>query len=685
MVKRKQKYFNRDISWLAFNYRILEEAKDTSLPLLEQMRFLSIYASNLDEFYRVRVAEYRNAVEHGLKMPEVPNAATTLKAINETVSQHIAETSVILNNQIAPALMQRNVKLYLGEFPEREKHLAFVKQFFLDEVIPYLQPVLMSNRTMTFLRDNRPYFALKMFKRRRDGSANMSYPVYAIIKLPINDLPRFVELPEQDGLRHIMFLDDIIRLNLTELFPGFVIDGAWSIKVTRDADIGVDTDMQTDIVEIIKKNLVKRKTGMPASLYYDSAIAPDLLKYLLRKFDFHVSEKVICNRYLNLSQLIRFPATLIPDEEAPRLTPIKPYKLQSSSMFNTIKKRDCILHYPYHSFDYVIHFLNEAAIDDKVDAIKVTQYRVAHNSAVVNALITAARNGKNVTVFVELKARFDEANNLETAERMRSAGIKIIYSIPGLKVHAKIALVIRKSKDGQTKRSYAYLSTGNFNEQTARLYTDQGLFTCDKAIINDLSQFFTFLENQSQLPRLEKLLVSKVNLLPTLVELIDNEISIAKSGGDGYILMKMNGLQNRPLIDKLYEASRVGVKVDLIIRGICCLVPGEEFSRNINVIRLVDMFLEHSRIWAFGPDGLRGVFLTSSDLLNRNVKRRIEVAVPIENNRIRSEIIDILKLQLADNTKAEVLDNDLRGHRRQKLSEPIVRAQLEIYKMLSDK
>lgn len=683
MARRKKKYFNRDISWLAFNYRILEEAKDMSLPLAEQIRFLSIYASNLDEFYRVRVAEYRNAAEQNVKLPEVANAATILRSINEIVSRQISETSVILNNQIAPALLARNVKLYLGDIPTADVHMDFIRQFFLSEVIPYLQPVLLSSRTMTFLRDNRPYFALKMYKRTREGISKT--PVYAIIKLPINDLPRFVELPESEGLRHVMFLDDIIRLNLSTLFPGFHIDGAWSIKITRDADIGVDSDRDTNIVDIIKKNLVKRKTGIPASLYYDKTIDASLLKFLLRKFDFRISEKVACDRYLNLSQLSKFPTSLIPEESSPRLVPIKPYKLQASSMFDTIKKRDCILHYPYHSFDYVIHFLNEAAIDDKVEAIKVTQYRVAHDSAVVNALITAARNGKKVTVFVELKARFDEANNLETAERMKSAGIKIIYSIPGLKVHAKIALVIRKGRDGAMKRSFAYLSTGNFNELTAQIYTDQGFFTCDKTIVSDVCKFFDFLENQDNVPVMEKILVSKVNLLPTLVSHIDNEIAIARNGGEGYILMKMNGLQSRAIIDKLYEASMAGVKIDLIIRGVCCLVPNEDFSRNIRVVRLVDKFLEHSRIWTFGPDGERGVYLTSSDLLNRNVLRRIEVAVPIENNRIRQEIMSILHIQLSDNTKAEVLDNSLCGHRQTPSETESIRAQLEIYKMLSTK
>lgn len=683
MARRKKKYFNRDISWLAFNYRILEEAKDMSLPLAEQIRFLSIYASNLDEFYRVRVAEYRNAAEQNVKLPEVANAATILRSINEIVSRQISETSVILNNQIAPALLARNVKLYLGDIPTADVHMDFIRQFFLSEVIPYLQPVLLSSRTMTFLRDNRPYFALKMYKRTREGISKT--PVYSIIKLPINDLPRFVELPESEGLRHVMFLDDIIRLNLSTLFPGFHIDGAWSIKITRDADIGVDSDRDTNIVDIIKKNLVKRKTGIPASLYYDKTIDASLLKFLLRKFDFRISEKVACDRYLNLSQLSKFPASLIPEESSPRLVPIKPYKLQASSMFDTIKKRDCILHYPYHSFDYVIHFLNEAAIDDKVEAIKVTQYRVAHDSAVVNALITAARNGKKVTVFVELKARFDEANNLETAERMKSAGIKIIYSIPGLKVHAKIALVIRKGRDGAMKRSFAYLSTGNFNELTAQIYTDQGFFTCDKTIVSDVCKFFDFLENQDNVPVMEKILVSKVNLLPTLVSHIDNEIAIARNGGEGYILMKMNGLQSRAIIDKLYEASMAGVKIDLIIRGVCCLVPNEDFSRNIRVVRLVDKFLEHSRIWTFGPDGERGVYLTSSDLLNRNVMRRIEVAVPIENNRIRQEIMSILHIQLSDNTKAEVLDNSLCGHRQTPSESESIRAQFEIYKMLSTK
>lgn len=683
MAKGKYKFFNRDISWLAFNYRILEEAKDCSLPLCEQMRFLAIYASNLDEFYRVRVAEYRNAVEHGVRLPEVPNAAATLRQINEIVSLHIAETSVILQQQIAPELLRRNVKLYLDEVPKFDEHHLFIKEFFLNEVLPYVQPVLLSNRILTFLRDNRPYFALKMFERRRGGETVSATPTYAIVKLPINDLPRFVTLPYLDGMHHIMFLDDIIRLNLSVLFPGYNIDGAWSIKITRDADIGVDADSDTDIVEIIKKNLVKRKTGIPASLYYDRSIAPDLLRYLLRKFDFHVSEKVSCDRYLNLSHLNRFPADLIPDMSAPKLQQVKPYKMQPSAIFESIKKRDCVLHFPYHSFDYVIRFLQEAAVDNKVEAIKVTQYRVATDSAVVNALIAAAHNGKDVTVFVELKARFDEANNLLTAERMKAAGIKIIYSIPGLKVHAKIALVVRKGKDDQAKRSFAYLSTGNFNEQTAQLYTDQGFFTCDKVIINDLSNFFHFLEDQSYVPEFQKLLVSKVNLIPTLTRLIRNEIKIAKSGGEGYILLKMNGLQNRDVIRLLYQASQVGVKIDLIVRGICCLVPGEEYSKNIRVVRLVDLYLEHSRVWSFGPNGERGVYITSSDLLNRNVKRRIEVAVPIENGRISREIVDILKLQLSDNVKAEVLDNEIKGHRQGNSSDEPIRAQLEIYKLLT--
>lgn len=678
----RYKYFNRDISWLAFNYRVLEEAKNSSLPLYERMRFLAFYSSNLDEFYKVRVAEYRNMAETNGQMEEVSNPAATLQKINFIVSNQMQEFTEIFNNEICPALLDNNIMLYNGKFPDLSEHKAFMHDYFYREVIPYLQPVLIGQGTRMFLRDNRPYFAIKLLsKNPRKTSAKTHKPIYALVKLPTNDLPRFIELPQTGQMRHLVFIDDIIRNDLGELFPGYEIEGAWSIKISRDADLGIDDDFNGDIVKKIRENLVKRKTGLPSSFYHDRNIAPDLLGKLRQIFGFADGELVASDRYLNMHNLLEFPTSLMPGQISDSQKPIHPIELQNNTLFGIIKHHEILLHYPYHSFDYVIKLLNEAAVDPKVEEIKVTQYRVATNSAVVNSLIAAASNKKKVTVFVELKARFDEENNLQMAERMKAAGIQVFYSIPGLKVHAKMALIVRKSGS-----SYAYLSTGNFNEKTARQYTDHGLFTSDETIINDLTQVFDFLEDQTKIPELQKLLLMQVNIYDEIIRKIDHEIGAATRGEEAHIIMKMNGIQNRKIINKLYEASLAGVKIDLIIRGICCIVPNQSFSRNIRITRIVDCYLEHGRVWIFGPNGANGVYLTSSDWLNRNVNRRIEVAFPIENESIKQEILDIISIQLSDNQTARLIDENLNDNLI-----PIpengkkIRSQKEIYDMLLHK
>ncbi len=682
----RYKYFNRDISWLSFNYRVLEEAKDTSLPLFEQMTFLSIYSSNLDEFYRVRVSAYRNAAEHNTPIEEVSNPGSILSHINQIVSAQITEMSDILCNQITTELLRHNVTLYTGQMPTSPEHLMYIHDFFMNEVIPYLQPVLLTSGTRTFLRDNRPYLALKLWHKHKKDATHAPRHAYALVKLPLkdppffNDMPRFVQLPQTGQMHHIMFLDDVIRLNLYELFPGYDIEGMWSIKVARDADIGVDEVGEEDIVDTIKQNLVKRTTGIAASFYHDKDIDPDLLRYLKKTFGFKNTEMVESGRYLNLHHLTQFPKDLIPTEVLKPWQPIHLRKLQMTSMFDAIERADIALHYPYQSFDYVIRILTEAAIDPDVEQIKMTLYRAATNSAIVDSLIAASHNGKNVTVFIELKARFDELNNIELAERMKDAGIKIIYSIPGLKVHAKMALIVRNTNHGSM--SYAYMSTGNFNERTARQYTDHGIFTSDKDICSDLQQTFLFLENQNQKPKLSKLLVTQINLKEKIIELIDQQISKAQNGSKGYIMLKMNGLQHRELINKLYEASLAGVKIDLIIRGICCLVPNQHYSQNISITRIVDRFLEHDRTWIFGIDGADGIYLTSSDWLNRNIKRRIEMAFPVTDSSIRKDILDIAHLQLADNTKARRLDEHLNLLLPPQDGKAKVRAQEAIYNTL---
>ena len=684
------KYFNRDISWLSFNHRVLEEAKDTSLPLFEQMTFLAIYSSNLDEFYRIRVAAYRNASENDLQIEEVSNPSNILSRINHIVSAQITEMTDILCNQIAPELLRHNVRLYTGQMPTNPEHLMFIHDFFMHEVIPYLQPVLLTKGTRTFLRDNRPYLALKLWHKRRNQNAKGTpHMAYALVKLPLkdppffNDLPRFVQLPSTGETHHIMFLDDVIRLNLYELFPGYDIDGMWSIKVSRDADIGIDENDDDNIVEMIKQNIARRSTGAPSSFYHDKDIDPDLLRYLKKTFGFKNTEMVESGRYLNLHHLTQFPKELIPTEVLRPLQAIHPRSLQLTSMFDAIERGDIALHYPYHSFDYVIRLLTEAAIDPDVEEIKLTLYRAATNSAIVDSLIAAAHNYKHVTVFIEIKARFDELNNIELANRMKDAGIKVIYNIPCLKVHAKMALIVRQKNNSTI--SYAYLSTGNFNERTARQYTDHGLFTADHTICTDVKKIFTFLENQNNKPHLSKLLVTQINLKEKLIELIDLQIKKVQSGNKGYILLKMNGIQHRELINKLYEASLAGVKIDLIIRGICCLVPNQYYSQNITIIRIVDRFLEHGRAWIFGHDGCDGIYLTSSDWLNRNIKRRIEMAFPITDISIQKEILSILKLQLSDNQKARLIDENLNQTLPPLNGNKPIRAQQAIYQLLQSK
>jgi len=688
----RYKYFNRDLSWLSFNHRVLEEAKDTTLPLYEQMTFLAIYSSNLDEFYKVRVAAYRNSAESDTSLEDVMNPSMVLTKINQTVSGQIKEMSEILKTQIGEGLLKHNVKLYLNEMPTDEKQLKFIKDYFFHEVIAYLQPVLLTKGTRTFLRDNRPYLALKMFaKNSRCKDKTKQHPTYALVKLPLkdppyfNDLERFVQLPNKGKMRHIMFLDDVIRLNLNELFPGYNIVGEWSIKVSRDADLGIDELGDERLVDIIKQNIARRSTGLPSSFYHDREIAPDLLKYLKNAFGFTDGEMVESGRYLNLHHLTQFPKELIVSETLKPIEQIKPKRLLNiKSMFDEMKNGDIVVHYPFQPFDYVIRLLNESIVDPSVEEIKVTQYRVANNSAVVASLISAARSGKKVTVFVELKARFDEMNNLEMSERMKEAGINIIYSIPGLKVHAKMMLITRV-KQG-IRKGYAYLSTGNFNENTAKQYTDHGIFTCDETITDDLRQVFAFLEDQSNKPKLKKLLVTQINLKEKLTELIDEEIEIAKRGKEAHIILKMNGLQHRQLINKLYEASQAGVKIDLIIRGICCLVPEQTYSKNIRIIRIVDRFLEHGRAWVFGNNGNNKMYLTSSDWLNRNMQRRIELAFPIEDKSIKQEILDILNIQLEDNVKAREINANLEGFKpATPIGGMVVRAQENIYKMLLNK
>ena len=690
-MENRYRYFKRDVSWLSFNYRVLMEAEDASLPIYERIKFLSIYSSNLEEFYEIRVAEHRGVImKKNFVEESAAEAEETLAAITREVNRQQRDYYRIFYEQILPALNRQHIFLYQDEHPQ-PFHEDFVRDFFNEEVFPFLSPVMIqAGEIRTFIRDRRLYLVIRMVKksdRLEDADDKPAYH-YALMKIPFSKVPRFIELPPHEGKYYLMFIDDIIRANLHSVFPGYEIESCYSIKISRDADIYLEDEGKGSILEKIRKKVKKRKIGALSRFMYDQAMPADFLAFVCGAFGILPDDLVVGGRYNNLQDLSKLPNPAGKQlEQHPPLPMRIPYLDEVGSIFKVIKKRDVMLHFPYESFDYLLRFLMEAAFDPKVDEIKITQYRVAENSAVINTLISAAQNGKKVTVFVELKARFDEENNMRTAERMEQAGIKIIYSIPGLKVHAKVAVILRKDNpEGAKRRDFAYLSTGNFNEKTAKIYADMALLTSQEAIITDINKVFAVLEGRLQAPTFRHLLVARFNMVPELQRMIQREIDHVQAGGKGRIILKMNGLHDQQMIDMLYRASEAGVEIDLIVRGICCLVPDQPYSRNIRVTRIVDMFLEHARIWYFYNEGQDELFLTSADWMRRNLNRRIETAFPILDPEIKQEVIDILHIQLQDNVKACWLDSELRNcFKREETTSSPVRAQLAIYDYLKKK
>ena len=688
-MENSHKYFKRDISWLSFNYRVLLEAEDETLPIYERIKFLSIYSSNLEEFYEIRVAEHRGVImKKNFTEESGAEAEETLAEITEEVNRQQREYYRIFS-KVLQELNRQDIYLYQDSRPE-PFHEEFVHNFFNEEVFPFLSPVMIqAGDIRTFIRDRRLYLVIRMVKKSKRMAEPDYVPdyYYALMKIPYAKVPRFIELPTHEGKHYIMFIDDIIRANLSSIFPGYVVESCYSIKISRDADIYLDDEKGGNIVENIRKKVKKRKIGALSRFMYDSNMPDDFLAFICNAFGITTDDLVLGGRYNNLQDLIKLPNPRGKELEQQVPSPMRvPFLDEMGSVFRAVKKRDILLHFPYQSFDYLIRFLMEAAFDPKVDEIKITQYRVAENSAVINTLISAAQNGKKVTVFVELKARFDEENNMSTAERMEQAGIRIIYSIPGLKVHAKVAVILRKdTEDGCKRRDFAYLSTGNFNEKTARIYSDMALLTSNAELITDINKVFAVLEGKLAGPTFRHLLVARFNMVPELTRMIHREIEHVKAGRKGRIVLKMNGLHDQHMINELYNASENGVEIDLIVRGICCLVPNRPFSANIKVTRIVDMFLEHSRIWYFYNDGEEELFLTSADWMRRNLNRRIETAFPILNAEIKRNIIDILNIQLQDNVKACLIDEHLHNNFKRDGNPVKVRAQLAVYEYLKNK
>lgn len=653
-LSKSFRYIHRDYSWLDFNYRVLQEAKDPNVPLLERIKFLAIYSSNLDEFFRVRVASHRHLLKVGKKtMRELDyDPESVLIKIQEIVSAQTAEFGEIFHDQIIPELKRQGIYLVQRDDLTQAQE-AFIDSYFQENLLPFVQPVLLvKNKIRPFLNNKALYLAVLM--KDKEGPSNRFE--YGIIKIPSDHLPRFIELPSSRYGHEVIMLDEIVRHSAMWLFPGYQIIDTFSIKLTRDGELYIDDEYQGDLVKKIKSSLLKRDVGPASRLVYDKRLPNHFLHYLMDVLGVEKLGLFPEGRYHNNFDFFKFPdfgKNHLKDQPLPPMDylPLS----RTESIFDPIRQSDHLIHLPYHAYEPVIRFFEEAAVDPDVTHIKIIQYRVAVNSRIMEALIRAVASGKQVYAFIEVKARFDEEANLRWGEQLEKAGVTVRYSFPGLKVHSKLAL-IRRLENGQEKL-YAYLSTGNFNEVTAKVYSDLGMFTSDPRLTNEVARVFSFLETV-KLPseNFRHLLVGQFNLRQTLVQLIDFEISQAQQGKPASIVIKINSLQDEEMIEKLYEASQAGVKVELNIRGICSLIAGKKgLSEHIKAFSIVDRFLEHSRIFIFHHGGDEKVYLSSADWMERNLSFRIETAFPVYDPELIREIKDILQIQRNDNVKARSL------------------------------
>lgn len=686
MSSDSEPFVNRELSWLAFNERVLQEAQDPRVPLFERLKFLSIYSSNLDEFFRVRVASLRSLLR--LKKKAVDklglHPAELLTQIHETVTAQQEEFGRIFRRNVLPELEKHGIRL-VDETAVSDDQRAYLRQYFDENVRRHVHPYVLGSQRTPFLENRQVYLAVELWPKGQGLDLSAEEPRVGLVEVPSPPVERFVWIPSEDDRQHVLFLDDVVRAALPDLFSGFDVGSAYAIKLSRDAELYLDDEFGDNFVEQIRKSLKKREKGLPCRFLYDLHASYRIIAYLKEAFDLADEDLVLGGRYHNLHDLRDFPSFGLEGVKYRRMPPLPHPDLEDApSIFDAVAQKDRVVHYPYQKFDYVRRFVEEAAQDPAVESIWITLYRTGSNSDVVNALLDAARRGKKVTAFVEVKARFDEASNLEWAEQMEAAGVRTLYSFPELKVHAKLLLVGRREDDAH--RWYTYLGTGNFNEVTARVYADHGLFTADQRIAAEVRRVFSFLEGEDQEPYFEHLLVAPFHLRKSLYRLIDGEIEAASRGDQGRILAKMNALEDEKMIRKLYEAGQAGVDVELVVRGICCLVPGVEgLSENIRAYSIVDRFLEHARLYIFHNGGDELYYLASADLMKRNLNRRVEVAFPIYDPDVRRELRQILELQRRDNTKARVIDAKQSNEYVAGSGEEPVRAQTDTYELLRHK
>jgi polyphosphate kinase len=676
-MEQHKRYLNRELSWLDFNARVLQEAAHKDVPLLERLRFIGIFSNNLDEFFQVRFATVQRIAQSemtGKKIFGGQSASDLLKSITKKVIEQQKESSKILSS-IEKELEKEQIFL-VNENQVVKEHEAFLKEYFIQKVSPALMTIVVSEDEKQDFSDHLAFLAVKLRFQENETEKNQ----YALIELP-TDLDRFIVLPSLGEKQYVMFLDDLIRYHFHLIFNFFeyIAIESHMIKVTRDAELDMEGDVSKSYINKIIESVRERILAEPVRLVYDKEIGYDTLNIVKKLLGVGTNDSLIPGgRYHHRRDFMNFPQLNRTDLQYERKDPLPITGLSlEKSIFKALESKDYLLYTPYHSFSFVIKFLREAALDPEVTTIKITIYRLSKISNVARSLINAAKNGKKVLVQIELQARFDETNNITYAEQMQAAGVELVFGIPGLKVHSKIC-VIEKKTQGKKKR-YGFISTGNFNEVTAKIYTDYTLFTSDQKILKEVNKVFNFLQVHYKLKKYKHLIVSPHYTNNALVKMINNEIENHKAGLPSGIRLKLNAITNFSMIEKLYEASTAGVPIQMIVRGICCLIPGVKgMSENIEVISVVDRYLEHPRVYHFTNGGTPKIYISSADFMTRNIENRVEVAVPIYDTDLQRQITEVFDIIWRDNVKARRLNGPIQNAFVKNNSVPI-RSQFEIF------
>ena len=672
------RFINREHSWLDFNERVLQEAENETVPLIERLRFIGIFSNNLDEFFKVRYATIKRIAQSsktGKKVLGGKEAIKLLEEITDRVIKLQSKSNGILD-LIELGLKKENI-YFINEEQVLPEHVDFLNEYFISKISPALVTVVLNKQIQQDFTDNSAFLIVKMILKKSEENKKNEYALIEIL----NDLERFIVLPKNSEIQYVMLVDDIIRYNFNKIFSFFNYKSieAHMIKITRDAELDLEGDASKSYIDKIMDSVEDRSFNDPVRMVYDSSIARDTLRFMINKFDLNKNGSMIPGgRYHHRRDYMKFPSLNRKDLLYPKQEPLTIPGLDLSlNIIDAISKKDYMINTPYHTFSYLIKFLREAALDPKVKKIKITIYRLSKSSQIVSALVNAAKNGKNVLVQIELQARFDEENNIESATKLEKGGVNVIFGVPGLKVHSKIC-VIEREENNKVKR-YGFISTGNFNEETAKVYTDHTLFTSNNKILKEVNKVFNFIQINYKLKKYTHLIVSPHYTNNSIFRLIDNEIFLSKKGKKTGIMIKVNSISDYKMIDKLYEASQNGVKIKLIVRGVCSLIPGLiGFSDNIEVISIIDRFLEHSRIMIFQNNNDPKVYISSADLMTRNIHERIEVACPIYDCDIKNQIIDTFLITWNDNIKSRII-NGKRKNTFKNNKKPIIRSQTAIY------